>query len=162
MGKIVKSYIFPIVTLSLGLSVLFFQTENTSAQNAASGRSGSVLLNNNRADKGDDPFILQAKLIEEKQGTLLFEISYFMSDTIDGSYSLSIHPNKCDWSYDANTLRPGVNVLKMLLSFRPKTDEYEECQSSILHMYISRYHKNVYIGKVFDRTIEFSKTWARP
>lgn len=124
-------------------------------------QNGTVIFTNDRADEGDNPFILSIKLIEETPSKLVFEIEYFLSDTIDGRYNISIHPNMGDWSYSANTMRTGINKDIIAVSFRGT--ESATATSDLMHVYINHYDdkQNKWVGKVFDREIEFTKNWKK-
>ena len=120
-----------------------------------------VIFRNNRSDSGDSPFILTVTLEKETPSELVFEIEYFMSDTIKGDYNISIHPNMGDWVYTSNTMRAGINKQIITVTFRGK--ESPSTASDQMHVYINHYDnsKNKYIGKVFDRTIKFIKHWEK-
>ena len=122
-------------------------------------RSGAIILENDRSDTDDFPFILEAKIILEAPDKLIFDVKYFMSDAIDGSYNISIHPDMGDWSYSGNTLRPGMNTETITVSFRG--EKSSNAQSQLMHMYINKYEDREYIGKVFDRTVDFPKEWMK-
>src|SRR5688572_412886 len=115
----------------------------------AVNRTGQVLLTNNRSDSGDNPFILNVTLASETAAQVIFDVEYFMSDTIPGEYSLSLHPNTPDWSYTNNRLRAGRNKDKFIVSFAPQPATKWRSDSQLLHIYINRFENNVYKDKVF-------------
>lgn len=125
----------------------------------AVNRAGQVLLTNNRSDSGDYPFILNVTVASETASQVIFDVEYFMSDMIAGEYSISIHPNTPDWSYTNSRLRPGRNKDKFTVSFAPQPATKWRSDSQLLHIYINRFENNVYKDKVFDRTVDFPKTW---
>ena len=120
-----------------------------------------MLIENDRSDDGDAPFIVQAKIISEKANELIFDVKYFMPDTAEGDYSISIHPDMNGWSYSANTLHSGMNNEKITVTFRPKTFGQVKAESKLMHIYINHNEDNQYIGKVFDRSVEFPKIWMQ-
>jgi hypothetical protein len=122
-------------------------------------RSGQVLLTNNRSDNGDWPFLLNVTITSETSDQIIFDVEYFMSDTITGEYSISIHPNTSDWSYPNARLRPGRNKEKFSVSYAPQPASKWRSDSQLLHIYINHFENNEYKEKVFDRTVDFPKTW---
>ena len=150
---------FMLAGLFFAISYSINSAEEKEQVVPAVDRSGMVLLENSRSDTDDFPFILEAKIILEAPYKVIFDVKYFMSDTIDGSYNISIHPDMGDWSYSGNTLRPGLNTETITVSFRGKKSP--NAQSQLMHMYISKHADRKYIGKIFDRTVHFSKEWAK-
>lgn len=134
----------------------------TIIETAQQGKTDThIIFSNDRADKGDNPFILKAEIIKETPSELVFKTEYFLSDSIQGDYNISIHPNMGDWSYSANTMHPGLNNEIITVSFRG--EKSPTATSDKMHIYINHYDhsQNKYIGKVFDRTIEFTKHWKK-
>ncbi len=145
----------------LGGWYFYYINKSTTIEPRQTTANGEVIFSNDRSDKGDAPFILTAKLLKETSSELVLEIEYFLSDSIDGDYNISIHPNMGDWAYSANTMRAGLNKEIITVSFRGK--ESPSATSDTLHLYINHYDKarNKWIGKVFDRTIRFEKHWKK-
>ncbi len=129
-------------------------------------RTGQVLFKNNRADSGDYPFILEAKLVTEKSNELVFDITYFMSDTIADNYGISVYPNNSSYGYTPNTLKPGINTQKVIVSFMPQIEGQTTSHSDKMYFQINRFINCVNgcnckdMGIVFDRTFAFEKAWS--
>tara|TARA_R110001592_G_scaffold3525_5_gene19795 strand:- start:1327 stop:1833 length:507 start_codon:yes stop_codon:yes gene_type:complete len=124
-------------------------------------RAGDVLVSNDRADAGDQPFILNVEIVSETSKKIVFKVKYFMSETAaEGSYNISIHPDTSDWAQSMNTMRAGMNTELVTVSFRPQHPSRVKVESQILHVYVNHYNDKKYIGKVFERRVEFPKTWT--
>lgn len=123
-------------------------------------RSGEVILQNDRSDSGDQPFLTSVKVASETSEKIIFDVEYFMSDTLSGKYSISIHPDNSDWAQSMNTLRPGLNSERVTVSFRSKSPKKKSVSNSLL-IYINHYEDGAYVSKVFDRTVAFPKNWQR-
>lgn len=154
-----------LIILAAGLMSACDQAANTKVPEDFLDRSGMVLFQNNRSDSGDNPFILEAKIISETPSKIAVALKYFMSDTIKGEYNISVHPDTSDWSYNPTTMRSGINEQTMIVSFSPQPPTKEESRSTVLHIYVNHYERpegqsGQYIGKVFDRTVPFPKTWT--
>lgn len=152
---------FLVVAVVLGGYLLYAVASDTSGiRSLTEDRSGVSLVTNNRSDSGDDPFIIEAKIISETPKDLIIDIKYFLSDAIGGKYNISVHPDNGDWAYTANTLRSGLNHEIITVSYSPDPPQKEYSQSKLLYLYINKYDDKGYHGKVFDRKVIFPKTWS--
>lgn len=124
-------------------------------------RAGNILLENNKSDKGDSPFITKVQVVSETSNKVVFEVTYFMSGPVSGQYNISLHPNMSGWSQSANTMRPGLNKEIVSVSFKPNHIATTRRQSTLMNLYVNRYDGKAYSGKVFDRKIQFPKEWIR-
>lgn len=124
-------------------------------------RSGQTLLTTQIEENSSKPQILEAKIIAENSGQLIFNVTYFYPDSAkDGKYNISIHPNNSSWSYSMNTLEQGTHSLPITVSLRVK-DGQNTAASDVLHFYISHAQDNKHIGKVFEQAIPFKKDWKK-
>ncbi len=161
MKNLSKSTTFSIILFCFFVCVLLFWEQRGNGGVSHVSRTGEVILENDSSDAEDNPFILEVKVASETPEQIIFDVEYFMSDQAIGTYNISIHPNNSDWAQSMNTMRAGLNTERITVSYKPKVGMKQKSQSDSLLIYINRYEDNVYKGKVFDRTLAFSKTWAR-
>lgn len=122
-------------------------------------RAGERLVVNDEPDTRGYPYILEATIIEEKDDKIIFDVQYSLPEQAPGTYSISIHPNMGDWGYNSNQLKVGENSEIITLSFLGKKSK--ETHSGLMHIYINYYENDSYVGKVFDRTVRFTKEWKK-
>lgn len=153
---------FLVVIVAIGSILVFgFISQPVEIRNLFSeNRAGMILISSNRSDSGDNPFILEAKIISETPKDLIVDVKYFLSETVDGEYNISVHPDNSDWSYSTNTMHSGINHEIITVSYRPDPPQKEKSESKLLHLYVNKYDKGSYLGAVFDRKISFPKTWS--
>lgn len=149
-----------VVVVLVGYLLFAIASDMSEIRSFAEDRTGISLITNNRSDSGDYPFIIEAKIISETSKDLVIDIKYFLSDSINGRYDISVHPDNGDWIYSANKLRTGINHEIITVSFHPDPPQKEMSQSRLLYLYINKYVDKTYHGKVFDRKVIFPKTWS--
>jgi hypothetical protein len=149
-----------------GFILLIFSQYCHAAPESNADRVGEVLFKNNRSDEGDYPFILEVKIASETSAELVLDIKYFLSDTIGDQYGISVHPETMSWGYTPNTLKPGVNTQKVIVSFKPQEPEITQSHSEKLLFEINRFANCVQgcnckdMGVIFKREINFTKDWS--
>ncbi len=106
------------------------------------------------------PFIIEAIVKDETVNSLVLDVMYSVPENDDLIYVLSIRPERSDFRVDEKTLKKGVNVERITISFTPNSLFKRRVVTEYLTFYIDAFGKEN-ANKTYIRKASFTKSWRR-